>query len=105
DGTGSLDFLIAATAAKPVAKVLRQVGIDPAVVAQRADASRGSGSEPGLTADAKRVAEAVARRSLAHRRNMTSIDLLIALAETPGPARDVLIGLGLDEQRLAAAIT
>lgn len=105
DGTGSLDLLVAAMGAKPVAKVLRQVGLDPAAVALLANASRGPRSEPGLTADAKRVVEAVSQRSLAHRRDMTPIDLLIALAETPGPARDILLGLGLDEQRLAAAIT
>ena len=102
DGTGSLDLLVAATAAKPVAEVLRQVGIDPAAVAQRANSSRGPRTEPGLTADAKRVVEAASQRSLANRRDMTSIDLLVALAETPGPAREVLLGLGLDEQRLAA---
>ena len=105
DGTGSLDLLVAATAAKPVAKVLREIGIDPAAVAQRANATRRPGSEPGLTADAQRVVEAVSQRSLAHRRDMTSLDLLIALAQTPGPAREVLLGLGLDEQRLAAIIT
>ena len=105
DGTGSLDLLVAATAAKPVAKVLRQLGIDPAVVAQRANATRGPRSEPGLTADAKRVVEAASQRSMAQRRDMTSMDLLIALAATPGPARDVLLSLGLDERRLAAFIT
>lgn len=104
EGTDSLDLLAAATEARPVAKLLRELGLDHEALVHHASAARVAIKEPGLTPDAKRIIEAVSHRSLERRRNATAMDLFVALATTPGPARDVLIGQGLDEARLAALL-
>jgi hypothetical protein len=104
DGTSSLDFLVAATEAKPVAKLLRSLDIDPREAVQRANALRVSTDEPGLTPDAKLIIEAAMKRALEHRRDAKSVDLFFALATMAGPARDILRDLGLDEHRLTAMI-
>jgi hypothetical protein len=103
-GTDSLDLLIAATEAKSVRQLLRRLDVDPGTTVRLAEAARVPIHEPGLTPDAMRVAEAVAHRALVHRRNANAIDLLIALAETPGPACDLLADQGLDEGRLGGLI-
>lgn len=104
DGTGSLDFLVAVVDAGPVAKLLRKLNIDSESIVGRADAMRVPTPQPGLTSDAMRIVEAVTQRTLAHRRDMSSIDLFYALATTPSPARDLLLDLGLDERRLASLV-
>jgi hypothetical protein len=103
-GTDSLDLLVAAIAAKPVGQLLRRLDLDGDAIVQRATAARVPVAEPGLTPDAKRVVEAVGHRSLDRRRNATPLDLLVALAGVPGPAKAVLIGVGLNEARLAALV-
>jgi hypothetical protein len=103
-GADSLDLLIAATDARPVAKLLRRLDLDRDATVRRANAARIVIDDPGLTPDARRVIEAVTHRALEQQRNPTPVDLFVALAGTPGPAHEVLLDLGLDEARLAALV-
>lgn len=103
-GTDSLDLLVAAIEARSIAQLLRRLDLDRNAIVAHATAARVPVTEPGLTPDARRVVEAVSRRSLDRRRNATTLDLLVSLAGIPGPAKSVLVGLGLDEARLAALI-
>lgn len=104
-GIDSLDLLSAAAAAGSVAKVLRRLEVDLAVLAGAADEARdGRQSGPGLTDDAKRLVEAVAHRSLERRRDPAGPDLLVAMSSVDTPARAVLLDLGVDEARLRAIV-
>ena len=104
-GIDSLDFLGAACVAGGVAKVIRRLGFDPIELAGAADDARGRRQPgPGLTDDAKRVAEAVALRSVELQRGPSGPDLLVALASVETAAQAVLRRVGLDEARLRAVV-
>lgn len=104
-GTDSLDLLAAAVASGSVAEVVRRFGLDPSLLAGAADEARASrGTGPGLSDDAKKIVDAIARRSLERGRDPGGPDLLIALASVETAARAVLMNFGVDEARLRAAI-
>ncbi len=104
-GTDSLDLLFAAAAASSGARILRRLGVDPSGVQRAADHVRANRQpEPGLTDDAKRVAEALARHALEGQRNPNTLDLLISLASVDSPAQEVLMAAGVDEARLRAVM-
>jgi hypothetical protein len=101
-GTDTLGLLIFALNDASVARIVINLGVDRETVIRRARALRAIPPSPGLNGDAKRVVEAVRRRALARHQHSTATDLFVALAETPGRARDLLLTVGLDTARLAA---
>lgn len=98
--TDSLELLSAAVHDREVWRVLGRLGLDRTTVAARVSAERRRTGEPGLTPDAMLVIEAATRRALELRRNPSPVDLLVALATSTGPARGLLLDMGLDEAKL-----
>lgn len=102
-GVDSFDLLIAAIETQKGSDILARLGVSAAMIRNRAMESRQHRiGRPGLSADAKRVIEAIAARAIQQQRGPDIRDLLIAVASAKCAAREVLEQNGIDEARLAA---
>ena len=102
-GVDSFDLLIAAIDTQKGSDTLARLGVTAAMIGTRAMESRPHRiGRPGLSADAKRVVEAMGQRAIQQRRGPDIQDLLIAVASAKCAAREVLKENGIDEARLAA---
>jgi hypothetical protein len=105
-GVDSFDLLIAATETQKGFDTLARLGVTAAMIRNHAIESRRPRiGRPGLSADAKRVIEAVAARAIQQQREPDIRDLLIGIASARCAAREVLTQNGIDEARLAALTT